>query len=50
MTEAGGGLDLPKKPLTAERGRELRRQHFDRHRAMVLQVLGEVDGRHSPAA
>src|SRR5207245_9789994 len=50
MTEARGGLDLPEKPLAAEGGRELRRQHLDRHRPIVLQVPGEVDGCHPSAA
>src|SRR5437762_12613863 len=50
MTEAGGGFDLPEKPLPPEGGRELRRQYLDRDGAMVLQVLREVDRCHPPAA
>jgi len=43
-------LDLAEKPLCTERGRELGLQTFDGDRAPVLQVLGQVDGRHPPAA
>src|SRR3989449_687931 len=50
MTEAGGGFDLAEKPLPPEGGGELRRQHLDRHRATVLQVLSEVDRRHPATA
>src|SRR3989442_3082890 len=49
MTEAGGGFDLPEKPLPPEGGCELRRQHLDRDGATVLQVLRKVDRGHSPA-
>src|SRR2546425_7508896 len=50
MTEAGGGFDLAEKPLPPEGGGELRRQHLDRHRATVVQVLREVDRRHPATA
>ena len=49
MTETGGGFDLPEKPLPPEGGGELRRQHLDRDGTPVLQVVREVDRRHSPA-
>jgi len=50
VREAGCDFDLLEKPLRAERRGELRLQHLDGDFAMVLQVLGEVDRRHPPAA
>ena len=49
MLEAGGEADLPLEPLGAERGGELRQQHLERDRAVVLEVAREVDHRHAPA-
>ena len=43
-------FDLLEKPLRTERRGELGLQHLDGDLAMVLQVLGEIDRRHSPAA
>ena len=45
-----GGLDLPHEPLGAEDGGELGLQHLERHLAVVLQVLRQVDGGHAPLA
>src|SRR3989454_6670476 len=42
-------FDLPQEALGTERRGDLGTQHFDRHRAAVLQVPREIDGRH-PAA
>src|SRR2546425_10004002 len=50
MSEARRDLDLPQEPLGADRGRELAPEHLDRHLAVVLLVLGEVDGRHAAPA
>ena len=47
VLQAGGDLDLPREPLGAEGGGELRAQHLQRHFAVVLQVLGEVDSGHA---
>ena len=50
MLEPGGDLDLAGEPVGAERGGQLGAQHLDRHLAVVLQVLGEVDGGHAALA
>src|SRR5689334_19035232 len=50
VAEAGGGRDLAEKTLPAERGGELGRQYLNRHRPAVLQVFGQVHGRHPAAA
>src|SRR5690349_21402291 len=49
VAEAGGGRDLAEKALPTERGGELWGQYLDGHRPTVLQVFGQVHGRH-PAA
>jgi len=46
MLEVGGDLDLAEKPLLAERGGQFGAQDFYRDLAVVLQVLGKVDGGH----
>src|SRR5437870_10932172 len=43
-------LDFPFKPLGTERGGELGVEHFERDRAIVLQVVGEEHGRHPATA
>ena len=45
-----GDLDLPQEPSGAERGGELGPQHLDRDLAVVLEVLGEIDGGHAALA
>ena len=50
MLEVGGGLDLGQEPLGSDDGRELRAQDLDGDLAVVLEILGEVDGRHTACA
>ena len=50
MLQPGGELDLALEALGAERGGELGMQHLERDRAVVLEVLGEVDRGHAAAA
>ncbi len=50
MLEVGGGLDLLHEPLGAKDRREFGPQYLDRHLALVLEVLGEVDGGRPAAA
>ena len=50
MLEPGGDLDLAGEPLGAERGGELGAEDLHRDLAVVLQVLGEVDGGHAALA
>ena len=50
MLEPSGGFDLAEKPLRAECSREIRPQDLYCDLAMVPQVVGEIDGRHPPAA
>ena len=50
MLQVRRGLDLGEEPLGADDGGELRAQHLDRDLAIVLQVLGEIDGRHAAGA
>ena len=45
-----GQLDLAQEPLGAERGRQLRVQHLERHRAVVAEVGREIDRGHAAAA
>lgn len=49
MLETGGDLDLPKEPFGAERGCELRVEHFDRDGPPVFPILCEEHRRHAPA-
>ena len=50
VLQAGGGLDLPLKPLRAERLRQVREEHLEGDRALVPQVVSEVDRGHAAAA
>ena len=43
-------LDLAEEALLAERGGELLPQHLERDLAVVLQVVGEIHGRHAAGA
>jgi hypothetical protein len=47
MFEAGGELDLAQEPLAADRGGQLGLEDLDRHRAVELSVLGQIDDGHS---
>ena len=50
MLEPGGEVDLAEKALGAHGGGELGVEHLDRDRPVVLEVAGEPDGGHAPAA
>ena len=50
VLEAGGQLDLAQEPFGSERCGELRVEHLERYRPVVLQVLRQVDSRHAAAA
>ncbi len=47
MLQRRGEFDLLEEALAAEDGGEFGAEHLDRDLAPVLQVLGEVDGRHA---
>jgi hypothetical protein len=49
MLEPGGEADLPLEPVGAEGGGQLRQQHLERHRPVVLEVAGEIDHGHAAA-
>jgi hypothetical protein len=49
VLEAGGELDLPLEPVGPERRGELREEDLEGDRALVLEVLRQVDRGH-PAA
>jgi hypothetical protein len=44
VLQPGGDLDFPLEPFGAHGGGEIGPKHLDRDLAMVLEVLGEVDG------
>ena len=50
MLQLGGGLDFREEPLAADHGGELGAQHLERDLAVVLEVLGQVDGGHAARA
>ena len=50
MLEPGGEPDLALEAVGAEGGGELGVQHLQRDRAVVPEVVGQVDGRHAAAA
>ena len=50
MLQLGREADLALEALGADRGREVRVQHLDRHLALVLEVLREEDGGHAAPA
>ena len=47
MLQFGGGLDLTEKPLATKCRAQVRMQHLDGDIAIVLEVVGAVDGRHA---
>ena len=49
VLEPGGEADLALEPVGAERGGQLGVQHLERDRAVVLEVLGQVDRGHAAA-
>ena len=50
VLQPGGELDLALEALGAERGGELGEEHLEGDRAVVPEVLGEVDDGHAAAA
>jgi hypothetical protein len=50
MLEPGGEVDLPAEPLGAERRPRLGAENLEGDRPVVLQVVGEIDGRHPATA
>jgi hypothetical protein len=50
MLQVRRRADLGEETLGADYGRELRSQDFERDFTIVLQVLREIDGRHSARA
>ena len=50
VLEVGGGGDLAQEPLGADDRGQLRPEHLDRHLAVVLEVLRQVDGGHAAGA
>ena len=50
MLQARGEPDLALVALGTERGGELRVEHLEGHRPVVLEVLGEEDRGHAAAA
>ena len=49
MVEPGRRADLAEKAVGADCGSKLRVEDLKRDRAVVLEVLGEVDRGHAPA-
>ncbi len=50
MLQAGSQHDLALKPLGAEHRRDLRMEQLERYRAVVLEIVGEIDRGHPAAA
>src|SRR5688500_6483870 len=50
VLELGGGLDLAQEALGAQACRQVWSQDLDRNLPVVLQVFGDVYGRHPPRA
>ena len=50
MLQVGGGLDLAQETFRADRGGDLLAQHLDGDLAIVLQIVGQVDGGHATRA
>ncbi len=50
VLEVGGDPDFVQEPLGTDQGREFRAQHLERHLAVVLGVIGQVDGGHPALA
>jgi len=42
-------FDLAEEPLAAERGGQIGAQHLERHLAVVLEVVGQIDHGHAAA-
>ncbi len=50
VLQPGGDLDLAEEPVAADGDGELRPQHLHRDFAVVLEVFGQIDRGHPPAA
>ncbi len=50
MVEAGGDLDLAQESSCADFGADIGSKHLHGNRALVLQVVGQEDFRHSSLA
>ena len=50
MLRSGGGLDLDHEAVGAEHGHQLRLEDLDGHVAVVLEIVGQVDGGHPTRA
>ena len=50
MLKVGGGPDFPQEPLGAEHRGQLGPEHLDGDLAVVLAVVGQVDGGHAALA
>jgi hypothetical protein len=50
MLQPGGEADLAEEPLGAQAGGDLRVEHLEGHRPIVLEVLRQVDRGHPTAA
>jgi len=50
VLEVGGGLDLGEKALAADDGCQLGLEDLEGDLAMVLEILGQVDGGHAALA
>src|SRR5256884_6933105 len=50
VLQPGRNLDLAQEPLGAEGRRQLRVQDLDRHRPVVLQIVGQEHGGHAAAS
>jgi hypothetical protein len=48
MLETSGESDLTKEALWTQDGGQLWVEHFERHRAVVLEILSEVNCGHAP--
>jgi hypothetical protein len=47
MLQVGDGLDLEQESLGADDGRQFGPEHFDRHPAPMLEILGQVHRGHA---
>ena len=50
VVQLGGDLDFSQEPVRPDGGRQLGSEHLDGHLPAVLEIVGEVDRGHPPAA
>jgi hypothetical protein len=50
VLQVGRRLDLGEEPLSADDRRELGLEHLERDASLVLQIVSEIDRRHTPFA